>query len=145
MTQPVTVEGVTPILRVSDLEASFDYYVKVLGFEVLWRGDDFGCVKRGRASLMLSENTQGKAGTWVWIGVSDADALHAELLASGARIRHAPVNFPWGSRELHVFDPDGHVLRFGSDVAEGEPFGPWLDENGVRWMPEPDGSWRRVE
>ena len=145
MTAAVTFEGATPILRVADLQASIDYYVRVLGFELAWGGVDFGCVTRGKAALMLSEDTQGKAGTWVWIGVSDADALHAELTASGARIRHAPVNFPWGSRELHVFDPDGHVLRFGSDVRDGEPFGPWLDENGARWMPQPDGTWRRLE
>jgi len=140
----VTFEGATPILRVSDFEASVRYYVDVLGFTVAWRDGRFGCVRRGDATLMLSEGSQGRPGTWVYLGVSDADALHDEFVQRGAHIRHPPTNFPWGSRELHVFDPDGHVLRLGSEVRQGEPCGPWLDEDGTRWQPQPDGSWRKI-
>jgi hypothetical protein len=78
----------------------------------------------------------------VWLGVSDADALHEELRGRGAVIRHPPTNYPWGSRELQISDPDGHVLRLGSDNRAGEPIGEWLDGEGVRWAPQPDGSWR---
>ena len=140
----VRVGGIVPILRVADFDASIRYYVDVLGFEVDWTDGRFGSVTRGDASLMLSEGAQGHAGTWVWIAVSDADALHEELLPRGARIRHPPTDYPWGSREVHVFDPDGHVLRFGAGSRPGAPLGEWLDEDGVRWMPEPDGSWKRV-
>jgi hypothetical protein len=94
---------------------------------------------------MLSEGSQGCSSTWLWIAVGDADALHQELLQRGADIRHPPTNFPWGSREVHVFDPDRHVLRFGSEAPEDAPLGPWLDEAGVLWMPESDASWRRME
>lgn len=141
----VEFEGTTPILRVADYDASVAWYVDVLGFELQWGDGTFGCVRRGAASLMLCEGSQGCAATWVWVGVSDADALHDELRARGASIRHPPTNFPWGSRELHVFDPDGHVLRFGAENRPGEPLGPWLDEAGVRWLPQLDGSWKRVE
>jgi uncharacterized glyoxalase superfamily protein PhnB len=144
MPDQLDFEGITPILRVSDFEASLDYYVRVLGFALVFREGRFGCVRRGGASLMLSEGSQGHAGTWVYVGVSDADLLHDEIRPRGATIRQPPTNYPWGSRELHVFDPDGHVLRFGSEAREGEPFGPWLDEQGVRWLPLPDGSWQRV-
>ncbi len=136
--------GVTPILRVANLDASVEYYVEKLGFVLQWRDGGFASVKRGRASVMLSEGAQGHAGTWVWMGVSDADVLHVELQARGARIRHAPTNYPWGSREVHVTDPDGHVLRMGSDVTD-EPYGEWLDEDGVRWMPAANCKWRKVE
>jgi catechol 2,3-dioxygenase-like lactoylglutathione lyase family enzyme len=138
------VGGVTPILRVSNLEASFRYYEEALGFTRQWEDGGFGCVQRGQASLMLCEGGQGHLGGWVWIGVSDAGALHEELAGRGATIRHPPTNYPWGSREVHISDPDGNVLRFGSDLAEGEPFGEWLDGDGVRWAPQADGSWRRV-
>ena len=57
-------------------------------------------------------------------------------------MRHPPTNYPWGARELQVTDPDGHVLRFGSDAVPGEPLGDWLDGDGVRWVPQPDGTWR---
>ena len=135
----------TPILRVADLDGSLAYYVDVLGFAVQWRDRGFAQVGRGQASLMLSQGDQGRAGTWVYVGVSDADALHAELRARGATVRHPPTNYPWGARELHVTDPDGHVLRFGADAVPGDPVGDWLDGEGVRWVPQPDGSWRAAE
>lgn len=138
-------EGATPILRVADFEASVAYYEEALGFTLAWRDGRFGSVKRGNATIMLCEGSQGCAGTWLYLSVADADALHEEYLGRGAIIRHPPTNFPWGSRELHVFDPDGHVLRLGSEVRRGEPLGPWLDEAGARWLPQPDGSWRRLE
>ena len=144
MNPDITFKNATPILRVADFDASVAYYVDILGFTLSWSTGDFGSVERGDASLMLCEGSQGHAGTWVYIGVSDADALHEELVARGAKIRHAPTNFPWGSRELHVFDLDGHVLRLGSGIRKREPLGPWLDEQGVRWIPQPDGSWQKL-
>lgn len=140
----VEFEGATPILRVASLDASLAYYAGVLGFETAWRDRGFACVRRGSASLMLCEGDQGHAGTWVWLGVSDADALHDELRARGAVIRHPPTNYPWGARELHVTDPDGHVLRLGAGAKAGERLGEWLDGYGRRWLPQPDGSWREV-
>ena len=142
---PTKLGGVVPILRVADFDRSIAYYVDRLGFSEDWRFGRFGSVSRDRTSLMLSEGSQGCSSTWLWIAVGDADALYEELLERGADIRHPPTNFPWGSREVHVFDADRHVLRFGSDAPEGQPLGPWLDEEGVRWMPEGDGSWSRME
>ena len=141
----VRFENATPILRVSDFDVSLAYYRDVLGFGLQFRDGRFCGIARGDASLMLSEGSQGCSATWVYLGVSDADALHEELLGRGARIRQPPTNYPWGSRELHVLDPDGHVLRFGADAPPGEPFGAWLDEAGERWMPQPDGTWSRLD
>ena len=137
--------GATPILRVADFDASVAYYVNSLGFHLDWSEGQFGSVRRGEASLMLCEGSQGHPGTWVYVSVGDADALYDEISARGATIRHPPRNFPWGSRELHVFDPDGHVLRFGSEARRGEPLGAWLDEDGARWEYQQDGSWRKVD
>lgn len=141
-TSKVEFGRVTPILRVANLDASLDYYTRVLGFAVQVRVRGFASVRRGRASVMLCEGDQGNPGTWLSFGISDADALHEEFRARGAHVRHEPANYPWGSRELHVSDPDRHVLRFGSDVTPGEPMGDWLDGDGVRWVMLPDGSWQ---
>ncbi|MET0397719.1 MAG: glyoxalase superfamily protein [Longimicrobiaceae bacterium] len=114
-------EGVTPILRVRELAASVRHYVEVLGFRVDWTDEGMVSVSRDRCSLMLCEGAQGNPGTWVWIGVEDAGALHAEYRASGAVIRLEPTDFPW-AYEMHVTDPDGHVLRFGSEPrADAQP------------------------
>ena len=50
-----------------------------------------------------------------------------------------------GSREEQIEDLDGNVLRFGSDIKAGEPFGEWLDMRGVSWKHEPGGGWTRGE
>jgi catechol 2,3-dioxygenase-like lactoylglutathione lyase family enzyme len=136
--------GVTPILRVADFDRSVAYYVQRLGFRLKWRVGGFGCVSRGKVELMLSEGAQGRPGTWCYVSVNDADALYSEYVASGATIRRTPVNYPWGAREMHVTDPDGHVLRFGSDAVPDEPLGDWIDEDGGVWSPQPDGTWRNV-
>jgi catechol 2,3-dioxygenase-like lactoylglutathione lyase family enzyme len=117
----------TPILRVTDMAISVRYYVDVLGFKNAdWGNDDFTSVNRDRAGIYLCRGGQGQAGTWVWIGVEDVEALYEEYQASGARIRHAPQNYPW-AYEMKVADPDGHVLRFGSEPRSDRPFVAWSD------------------
>lgn len=133
-----------PILRVADFDRSVEYYIQRLGFTLDWSSGRFGSVTRDQMSIMLSEGSQGCSSTWLWTAVGDADRLYAELLQRGADIRHPPTNFPWGSREVHVFDPDRHVLRFGSEGPETGPYGPWVDEEGVLWSSQPDGSWQRL-
>ena len=63
--------------------------------------------------LYLCRQIQGRGGAWIWIGCDDARELHAELVSKGVPIRMAPKNFPW-ALEIHVEDPDGNVIRFGS-------------------------------
>ena len=138
----VEFEGHSPILRVADLTASVRYFAHVLGFRVDWQDGLIASVSRGRCSLFLSVGDQGHPGAWVWIGVSDVDALHAELSGKGALIRQPPQNFPWAC-EMQVADPDGNVLRMGSEPKE-EPFGEWLTMHGDRWQLGADGQWTRV-
>lgn len=140
-----TLGGVTPILRVGNLDISVAYYLARLGFELEWRSDPVASVRRDRTALMLCERDQGHEGTWLWIAVSDVDELYSELEARGAHLRHAPANYPWGSRECQITDPDGHVLRFGADLRDGEPMGEWLDGEGRRWLPVAGGGWRAAE
>ena len=115
-------EHAEPILRVEDMARSLRYYTEILGFAAEdWSGDEFGCVSRDGASIYLSLRDQGQPGTWVWVGVEDVAALFDEYAASRAEIAQAPKNFPW-ALEMHVIDPDGHVLRFGSEPRQDIPF-----------------------
>jgi len=140
----VAFEGVTPILRVQSLSASVDYYVRVLGFRLDWGEPGvFASISRGRCSIFLCEGDQGHAGSWVWIGVADAAALHEDFRRAGARIRHPPTNYAW-AYEMQVEDLDGNVLRFGSEPLADRPLGEWLDMRGDRWVRATEG-WKRVE
>jgi uncharacterized glyoxalase superfamily protein PhnB len=51
------------------------------------------------------------------IFVHDVDDLYGDDQRRGAIIRQPPANFPWGVREMHVEDPDGHRLRIGGDAT----------------------------
>ncbi len=118
-------EGASPILRVANMRASVQYYVEVLGFENAdWGSDEFTSVSRDSAGIYLCRDGQGCPGTWAWVGVEDAQMLYDEYRASGAKIRQPPRNYPWAI-ELHVEDPDGHVLRFGSEPLGDRPFDEW--------------------
>ena len=119
-------ENVQPILRVADIKRSLAYYVDVLGFTKAPWGDQFTAVSRDRCGLYLCQGSQGNPGTWVWAGVEDTEELYAEYKARGAIIRVPPRNYPW-ALEMHVEDPDGHVIRFGSEPRSDRPFEEFIE------------------
>ena len=111
----VRFEGSQPILRVEDMERALQFYVDLLGFKnVAWGTEEFTRVNRDRAGIYLCRQGQGAGKAWLWIGVEDVERLHEEYTARGVAIRMPPKNFPW-ALEMHVEDPDGNVIRFGSD------------------------------
>jgi hypothetical protein len=106
---------------------SVRYYVDVLGFsQAPWGTSDFTSVNRDAAGIYLCRGGQGRPGTWVWVGVEDVQTLFEEYVERGATIRHPPRNYPW-AHEMKVEDPDGHVLRFGSEPRADRPFVEWSD------------------
>jgi hypothetical protein len=109
------------------MAASVRYYVNVLGFKnASWGNDEFTSVNRDAAGIYLCRGGQGQSGTWVWIGVEDVAALYEEYKARGAKFRHPPANYRW-AYEMKIEDPDGHVLRFGSEPRNDLPLEPWSD------------------
>ena len=125
VTTQVRFEGAVPILRVADLRSSLHFYQATLGFRRDWGGEGahsaMASVSRDGAAVMLCQGAQGAPGTWVWFGVEDVTPLHAEYVARGAKVVLPPTNFSW-ALEMRVQDPDGHVLRFGSEPLAGQPF-----------------------
>lgn len=84
-TTAVRFEGLTPILRVSDLTRSINYYTNVLGFKIdFHEGGIIASVSRDGCSIFLVEGDQGNPGSWLWIGVDDVRLLFEEYQAKGA-------------------------------------------------------------
>jgi catechol 2,3-dioxygenase-like lactoylglutathione lyase family enzyme len=48
----------------------------------------------------------------VSLGVSDIEALHARLKASGCTIVGPPEGQSWGGTLMHVKDPGGNIVSF---------------------------------
>ena len=104
---------VMPELPFTHVAAAVSYYRDVLGFEVNYSQHDIGVMDRDRMRVLLIARTAQHTG----IGscafyVTDADALHAELVASGANVQGPPVSHPWGLREFRVLDLEGNRLSF---------------------------------
>jgi uncharacterized glyoxalase superfamily protein PhnB len=131
----VHARQVTPILNVSDLRASFDWFEQ-LGWSKSWDWGDpptFGAVCAGDCEIFLCQDGQGgrgrssvKAtfgpdgdetgdkGVWMSVWVDDVDAIHRHSLARGVEVAWPPTDMPWGVREMHVRHPDGHVFRIST-------------------------------
>src|SRR4051794_5626027 len=116
-----TVECIIPILNVAELSGSIRFYEDVLGFKLDWKADTNASVSRDGRAIMLCQQAQGHAGTWVWIGWEGIDSLFDRCVATGVKVRSKPTNFRW-AYELQIEDPDGHVLRLGEDAKADKPF-----------------------
>ena len=79
-----------------------------------WGNEDFTSICRDGAAVYLCRGDQGRGGAWIWIGVEDAQELYEDLESRGVKIRERPTNYPY-ALEFRVEDPDGNVIRFGSE------------------------------
>jgi hypothetical protein len=133
------VQGLTPILNVSDLAASFAWFAK-WGWEKRWDWGEppsFGAVGSNKTEIFLCHDGQGgrgrsslpitwgnadaaDKGCWMSIWVEDVDAVHAHCLANGLEVTMPPTDKPWNVREMHLRHPDGHVFRIGRGFEEAE-------------------------
>ena len=118
--QEKMIECVIPILRVTNMAQSQDYYENRLGFKLEWSQGNMASVSRDRFSIYLCEGDQGQLGTWLWIGVEDIDTLYAEFIQNGAVITQTPTNYSWAC-EMRIADLDNHILRFGGESKADQP------------------------
>jgi uncharacterized glyoxalase superfamily protein PhnB len=111
---------IVPILSVRNVPESISFYIDKLGFKKDWDWGNpatFASVSLDGAAIFLCQGVQGQPGSWLSVFVPNVDALFHAFRARGVNIRQPPTNFPWGTREMNVQDPDGHRLRFGSDAT----------------------------
>lgn len=127
----------TPILNVSDIRQSFDWFQK-LGWEKGWDWGDpptFGGVCSGKNEIFLCLDGQGgrgkgnnastfgeeggetaDKGVWMSIWVDDVDDVHRHCEDQGIEIMFGPADMPWNVREIHIRHPDGHVFRVSQGI-----------------------------
>jgi len=132
------VKAITPILNVSDIQASFIWFENLgwkRGFQ--W-GDptDFGSVYSGQeVEIFLCEGSQGgrgrgaqrqtfgeagsetaDKGVWLSMWVDDVDAINEICGKNGIEVTFPPTDMPWNVREMHIRHPDGHVFRVSKGI-----------------------------
>ena len=132
------VKQAVPFFSVSNIEASVQYYVDGLGFEMInkWVKDGklrWCELKHGNASLMLQEFRteghdswvpEGKVGEGVSIFFICEDALAIYRKITERGIEASKPRIGNGMWALSLKDPDGFSIYFESktDVLEGTVF-----------------------
>ncbi len=130
--------ALVPELSITDLEKSLDFYVRILGFSLIYQREEegFAFLSLGQAQIMLDQIDKGR--TWrtaelappLGRGVNFQIEIEkiAPLLESLQRHHielFLPVEEKWyrknnsevGNRQFLVQDPDGYLLRFTEDLG----------------------------
>jgi len=121
---PISAECLTPILYVRDFEEAVDYYTNKLLFTLRWRWGkppSFGCVSLDKVEIFFCLKAQGHPGTWLSLFLDDVDNYYERITKNGAEVIYGPANESWGCREIHVRDPNQHVIRFSQGIPMREP------------------------
>jgi catechol 2,3-dioxygenase-like lactoylglutathione lyase family enzyme len=119
------LKGATPILFVSNVQASAEFFRNKLGFAIdFLHGHPafYGSVSRDGARLHLRfvhdpafaegivEREQLLA---AYVDVADVKALFAEFLAAGVPMHARLKKEPWGAAGFVILDLDGNRIYFG--------------------------------
>jgi len=115
---------ITPILKVSDINKSIEFYCSILGFVKHWEYASpdqtyhYVSLYLDKAELHLSNfPNDGQFGSVIYINVGEIDLLHASFIKAGLKsIELEPTNQTWQQREMYIRDPDGNSLRFGMPI-----------------------------
>ncbi|HVL56430.1 MAG TPA: VOC family protein [Burkholderiaceae bacterium] len=109
-----------PVLASLDIEASVAFMTNHLGFtsRLLMPGG-YAIVERDGCEIHYWFCTERHIAqnTSCYVRVADLDALAAQIRRSGLELA-APVDQPWGMREMYVIDPHGNLLKFGQPVSD---------------------------
>ena len=133
------VKTITPILNVSSLWQSFEWFEK-LGWKKLWDWGDppgFGAVGAGEYEIFLCQDGQGgrgkgtntstfgpggdetqDKGVWMSVWVESVDDVYGLAQKTDIDVVFPPEDMPWGVRECHLRHPDGHVFRVSQSINE---------------------------
>ena len=135
------IEGVTPILNISNIVQSFEWFAK-LGWEKIWdwapREDEpptFGAVGNGKTQIFLCQGGQGSRGgpmpkfvgddetggvwmSWRLESPAAVDEAYESAMQNGLTVTMPPTDKPWNVREFHLRHPDGHMFRVSAGLEE---------------------------
>src|SRR5262245_57441586 len=120
---------IVPVLKVSDMQQSVDFYTGVLGFSVVWRAAKGGvenCMLQAGATALLLSTGSHLGGTPQFTGTLYFNMAGVQEFFERVKDR-AEVVWPleamdYGQREFGIRDGDGYTLAFAEDL-EGEEGG----------------------
>jgi uncharacterized glyoxalase superfamily protein PhnB len=128
----MALKNLIPMLKVSDIEASLEFYREALDFKVVSNPDAvkesrWATIRSGWTEIMLSQtesppvtlgiNHPESGDAWsaiFYFYPDDVARLYAQVIARGYQPTPLKVTV-YGMREFSLSDPDGHRLSFGQN------------------------------
>jgi uncharacterized glyoxalase superfamily protein PhnB len=123
------LKTVSPIFAVDDVKSAAEYYQDKLGFSIFVLSEPvpFANVERDAISIhLLQATTEGARNSVVqvtghscdlYIQVTNADELFAEMNSRGAQIHQEIGDRSYEMRDFSVQDPSGYILTFGHPLS----------------------------
>jgi len=115
------VKKISPLLLVTDIERSIEFYTKKLGFDVDFRYEDFysgiskdGCsihLKAGTPSIEERNNKRKNEDIDMVISVDHIEELYEELRGQSIEFTQPLRTMDYG-KEFYLVDPDGYIISF---------------------------------
>ena len=114
-----------PMLIVTDIDKSVEFYKKVLGLRVIM---DFGANKTltGGLALQTLESWQEFIGTGdvlfgsnsseVYFEEDNFDKFADKLKKCAVEYVHPVKEHSWGQRVVRFYDPDKHIIEVGENI-----------------------------
>ena len=117
------IKEITIAMRVSDMNASIEWYTTVLGFELIYKLDDMGWSELKSSvpgvNIGLSQVEDIKlGGPTPTFGVVDIENARSALEAQGIKFDGETIVVPGMVKLATFFDPDGNSLMFFESLSE---------------------------
>jgi len=122
----MTVTGIVPQLRTTDLGSSIRFYTEKLGFSVEFNYQDFYAGIRAGGQIFHLKLVDEEDPSIPYVdegehfhlyletnGVAD---IAAQLKANGVALVKDVHETPWKTREIVIHDDQGHTLYFGEPL-----------------------------
>ena len=127
--ESLRIRSVQAGFTVDDIQASIDWYTKVLGFTMgePWMADGrlMGAeLRAGSIAIWLGQDDWKKGrdrkkgeGVRLYCNTAqDIDQLAAQIKARGGVLDHDPQTQMWGTRDFGITDPNGYRITIAQSV-----------------------------
>ncbi len=117
-------QWVHPVLQVTNLQETIDFYTQKLGFTVGFRYGEpptTAGLNLGEAQILAAESPNASPPCHIYFVLQGLNALYEYQRNAGVTITEEPADKPWGLREYTVEDPWGNTIGFGQHVPSKEP------------------------
>ena len=131
----MALKNLIPLLNVSDIEASLEFYRDAFDFAVVSNPaavKQWGWIRSGRTQTILSQTgsplrpgprvNPHSSNAWpviFYFYPDDVARLYAQVIARGFE-PSALQDTVYGMREFSLQDPDGHMLSFGQETEQAD-------------------------